>query len=94
MRAGTRPAGVTRPDDLPMPGATPVVLEGWHGSWTDDDPDANFKSEVALYADADPLATIRMLSANLGIPVGGLCHYVLRGGRRPGAVGSSSWVRR
>lgn len=54
-----------------------VTLTGWNGPWPQDDPDANFKSEIALYAQADPLATIRGLSENLDIPVGALCHYVL-----------------
>jgi len=52
-------------------------IAGWTGSWPDDDPDANFKHEVALYAHADPVATLETLSANLGIPIGGLIHYVL-----------------
>ena len=56
----------------------PVVrLEPWDGPWADDDPDANFKAEVALYARADPLVTIRNLSRNLGIPEGALVRYVL-----------------
>lgn len=56
----------------------PVVrLEAWDGPWADDDPDANFKAEVALYARADPLVTIRNLSENLGIPEGALVRYVL-----------------
>ena len=56
----------------------PVIrLERWTGPWPDDDPDANFKSEVALYALTDPLETLEMLSTNLGIPVGALVRYVL-----------------
>ncbi|MDZ4825737.1 MAG: DUF6027 family protein [Actinomycetota bacterium] len=54
-----------------------IVLSGWTGPWPADDPDANFKTDVALYAHADPLATIRNLGSALGIPVGALCHYVL-----------------
>ena len=54
-----------------------VELTGWTGPWADDDPDANFKRDVALYAHVDPLATIRNLGAALDIPVGALCHYVL-----------------
>jgi hypothetical protein len=54
-----------------------VELTGWTGPWSDDDPDANFKADVALYSHVDPLHTIRNLSATLGIPVGALCHYVL-----------------
>lgn len=56
----------------------PVIrLERWTGPWPDDDPDANFKAEVALYALTDPLETLEMLSANLSIPLGALVRYVL-----------------
>lgn len=54
-----------------------ITLERWAGPWPDDDPDANFKSDVALYANVDPLATINGLSSNLGVPVGAICRYVL-----------------
>ena len=57
--------------------ARTVELVGWSGPWEADDPDANFKRDVALYAHVDPLATIRNLGAALDIPVGALCHYVL-----------------
>jgi Family of unknown function (DUF6027) len=54
-----------------------VELTGWSGPWEADDPDANFKRDVALYAHVDPLTTIRNLGAALDIPAGALCHYVL-----------------
>lgn len=54
-----------------------VVIEPWTGPWPDDDPDANFKAEVALYANVDPLSTITNLGRALDIPVGAICHYVL-----------------
>ncbi len=54
-----------------------IELESWRGPWPDDDPDANFKSDVALYSPVDPLTTIRTLSRALDVPVGALCHYVL-----------------
>ena len=54
-----------------------VRLERWTGPWPDDDQDANFKREVALYSLLDPLATLRTLSANTGVPLGALCRYVL-----------------
>ncbi len=57
--------------------APTITLERWDGPWPDDDPDANFKREVALYGKLDPLATIANVSANLDIPVGALCRYVL-----------------
>ena len=61
------------PDDIDRT----VVLEPWTGPWDPDDRDANFKADVALYALTDPLSTVRNLGAHLGIPVGGLVHYVL-----------------
>jgi len=54
-----------------------VRLERWTGPWADDDPDANFKTDVAVYSKVDPLATINGLSENLGIPVGAIVRYVL-----------------
>ena len=49
----------------------------WDGSWDDDDKDANFKADVALYAHVDPLATLENLSRGINVPVGALVHYVL-----------------
>src|SRR5580698_8591770 len=63
-------------DELPTPPDV-VRLEPYTGPWAEDDPDANFKADVALYATVDPMATIRMLSANVGVPVGALVRYVL-----------------
>ena len=54
-----------------------VVLQPWSEPPRDDDPDANFKIDLALYAHVDPLSAIRNLSVNLDVPVGALCHYVL-----------------
>jgi Family of unknown function (DUF6027) len=50
---------------------------GWEGPWDPDDPDANFKSDVALYSQVDPMATIGQLAAAMGIPEGAVVHYVL-----------------
>jgi len=59
-------------------GDEPVVrLERWSGPWAADDPDANFKADVALYASVDPLATIRGLSTSIGVPEGAVVRYVL-----------------
>lgn len=56
----------------------PVVkLERWDGPWEPDDPDAGFKTDIALYSLADPLHTIRNMSAHINVPVGALCRYVL-----------------
>jgi hypothetical protein len=57
--------------------ARDIRVEPWHGAWPDDDPDANFKSDIVLYANAEPLTTLDNLSAAIGVPVGGLVHYVL-----------------
>jgi len=60
-----------------MSEATTIELTRWAGPWTDDDPDANFKADVALYTRLDPLETLGPLSASTGIPVGALVRYVL-----------------
>lgn len=63
---------------MPEDDRAPVVrLDAWAGPWSDDDPDANFKADVALYSLTDPLETIRRLSENLDVPVGAICRYVL-----------------
>lgn len=54
-----------------------VVLERYFGPWDADDPDANFKADVALYASAEPMATVRMLAGNLGLSEGAIVRYVL-----------------
>ena len=54
-----------------------VTLEAWTGPWDPDDPDANYKAEVALYALEDPMPTLRALSDATGIPVGAIARYVL-----------------
>ncbi|MGH8901412.1 MAG: DUF6027 family protein [Egibacteraceae bacterium] len=54
-----------------------MELERYIGSWPDDDPDANFKREVAEYTRADPMPTMRQLAENTCIPVGALIRYVL-----------------
>lgn len=52
-------------------------MVGWDGPWDSDDPDANFKADVALYSHVDPMATINGLAAAMGIPEGAVVHYVL-----------------
>ncbi|WP_211223908.1 DUF6027 family protein [Pseudonocardia asaccharolytica] len=54
-----------------------VRLDRWTGPWPEDDPDANFKAEVADYMRLDPTATIRGLSRTTGVPEGALVRYVL-----------------
>lgn len=54
-----------------------IRLETFAGPWAEDDPDANFKADVALYAGVDPMVTLRTLSDNVGVPVGALVRYIL-----------------
>lgn len=76
------PGKPARPPYVKMPGMAdsddPVVrLVRWRGPWEPDDPDANFKAEVALYADSDPLSTIGRLASALDVPEGAIVRYVL-----------------
>lgn len=50
---------------------------GWSGPWSEDDPDANFKADIAAHAPLEPLATLENLSRSIDVPVGALVHYVL-----------------
>ena len=87
---GTDPSVVTGTEPIPSGvsaagGSLWIVAEdqrsvdvvGWDGPWEADDPDANFKAEVACYTAADPLPTLENLSAGTGIPVECLIRYVL-----------------
>ncbi|MBA3287378.1 MAG: hypothetical protein H0U21_05040 [Acidimicrobiia bacterium] len=67
-----------------------IPLVKWAGPWSDDDPDANFKADVALYTMLDPLETLGPLSATTGIPIGALARYVLV---RWASAGSESLLR-
>lgn len=49
----------------------------WTGPWDEHDPNANFKADIALYAQADPLKTIASLATNLDVPLGSIVHYIL-----------------
>ncbi len=64
-----------------------IRLEGWTGPWSDNDRDANLKSDIALYSHVDPLVTVRGLSESTGVPVGGIVHYVLARWASEGASG-------
>src|SRR5688500_2137400 len=54
-----------------------IRLQAWAGPWPDDDPDANFKTQVELFSKLDPLDTLRPLSENLDIPLGALVRSIL-----------------
>ncbi len=63
--------------EVPTDSPDTVRLEAYAGPWAEDDPDANLKADVALYAPVDPLFTLRTLGENVGVPVGALVRYVL-----------------
>jgi hypothetical protein len=54
-----------------------VALTPWTGPWTEDDPDANFKAEVAMYAPVDAMGTVTRLAAAMDMPEGAIVRYVL-----------------
>jgi hypothetical protein len=54
-----------------------VRLVPWTGPWGDDDPDANFKADVALYAHVDPMTTVANLARAMAMPEGAVVRYVL-----------------
>jgi len=54
-----------------------VDLATWRGPWADDDPDANFKADIALYSHVDPMTTIDNLASAIGVPSGAVARYVL-----------------
>ena len=54
-----------------------ITLVRWRGPWAEGDPDGNFKTDVALYANVDPMTTIDRLATGIGVPEGALVHYVL-----------------
>ena len=65
-------------DGLVESGDEPLVrLRSWDGPWPADDPDANFKVDVAAYSRADPLLTLTNLARSIDVPVGALVRYVL-----------------
>jgi hypothetical protein len=64
-------------DDRGAAALSTVVLERYLGVWSDDDPFAQLKADVAAYGHLDPLVTVRELARSSGIPVGALVRYVL-----------------
>jgi len=84
---------VTPDDEVPV-----VRLEAWTGPWTADDPNANFKADVALHSRADPLPALERLADFVGLPVGAVCRYALTRWVSAGAEAllevGPAWVRR
>ena len=54
-----------------------VLLQPYVGPWPEDDRNANFKQQVAIYSKADPMSTLDRMSRSQDIPVGALARYVL-----------------
>jgi len=54
-----------------------VILEQFIWESNVSDKDNNFKNDVALYTQEDPLPTVRRLSQNLDIPIGSVVRYIL-----------------
>jgi hypothetical protein len=52
-------------------------LPRYTDTWAENDPHANFKSEVACHTVHDPLPTLQRLSAGTGVPVECIVRYVL-----------------
>jgi hypothetical protein len=70
-----RAAALNRP--VISPDEPTVALVRFDEPWTDDDPYANLKADVAAYGHLDPLVTLAGLSEASGVPVGALARYVL-----------------
>ena len=54
-----------------------VTLEQFIWKSDASDKDNNFKNDVALYTQEDPLPTVTRLSQNLGMPIGAVVRYIL-----------------
>ena len=54
-----------------------IKLQQYKCAISDDDPDANFKRDVAFYTRIDPLPTMEGMNRSLGIPIGAIARYVL-----------------
>lgn len=54
-----------------------MPLEVFDWQWNDTDKDANFKKEVQMHSQVDPMPTIETMSRNLSIPIGAIVRYIL-----------------
>ena len=57
--------------------AQQLDLIPYTNAWSDDDPDAGFRSMVAMFSGIDPMPTLERLSRNKDIPVGALARFIL-----------------
>lgn len=64
-----------------------ITLERYTEAFAADDPDANFKAQVAEYSQLDPMETLEGMAAALGIAPGAVARAVLA---RWAAEGSSA----
>jgi hypothetical protein len=64
-----------------------IELNAWTGPWSDDDPNANLKADVAIYTHLDPMTTVDSLSCKTGIPAGALVRYILAKWTTAGSAG-------
>ena len=55
----------------------PITLEQFIWDSNPTDKDNNFKNDVALYTQENPLPTVIRLSQNLNIPTGAIVRYIL-----------------
>ena len=63
--------------DLPQPEGRWVLLQPFDGPWAEDDRNANFKRQVALYSKSDPMSTLDRMSRSQDIPAGALARYII-----------------
>lgn len=54
-----------------------ITLERFIWDSNPSDKDNNFKNDVALYTQEDPVPTLKRLSQNLNIPIGSVVRYVI-----------------
>ena len=54
-----------------------ITLEKFQWEWDETDKDANFKQQVAMYTQVDPMPTIETMSRNLDIPIGAIVKFIL-----------------
>lgn len=57
--------------------AQKLELVPYKDSWSDDDPDAGFRSMVAMFSGIDPMPTLERLGRKKDIPVGALARFIL-----------------
>ena len=60
-----------------MSNDNPIKLEQFIWDSNPSDKDNNFKNDVALYTQENPLPTLNRLSNNLNIPIGSIVRYIV-----------------